>query len=126
MRVDRGRTKKLIVAFHFHAAESERAVLTGWNCEQCRRQGLEAKRRCGFLPEERRGPRRAVWARGSVATEECPKSLVTAESLEMLEKYFVWKFSGGGGLLEMRARETDAFLALDGELRRSRESGVRS
>ena len=123
MRVDRGRKKKLIVAFHFHAAGSERAGLTGWDCEQCRRQGLEKKRRCGFLPEERRGPPRTVWARGGVATEECPASLVTAESLEFLEKYFVWKLSGGSGLLETRAREADGFLALEGELKRSQDGG---
>jgi hypothetical protein len=84
---------------------------------------LEAKRRCGFLTEEQRGPRRAVWARGGVATEECPTSLVTAESLELLEKYFVWKLSGNVGLLEMRAREADGFLALDGEIRRSQNAG---
>jgi len=67
-----------------------------------------------------------VWARGGVATEECPTSLVTAESLELLEKYFVWKVSRGSGLLEMRAREADAFFTLEEELKKSRESGVRS
>ena len=61
-----------------------------------------------------------------MATEECPKSLVTAESLEWLEKFFVWKLSGGGGLLEMRAREAEAFVVIQGEVQRSQESAVRS
>ena len=54
-----------------------------------------------------------VWARGGAASEECPKSLVTAESLEFLEKYFVWKMPGGGSDGELTARETDAFLTLE-------------
>jgi hypothetical protein len=75
------------------------------------------------LPEEKRGPVRPVWARGRVATEECPRSLVTPASLELLEKYWVWKASGGA-LGELSAREADAVLLLESE--RSQESGVRS
>ena len=107
-----------------------------WKCDECRRQGLEQKRRCGWLPEEQRGPRRIVWARGRVAAEECPKSLVTPQSLEWIEKFFTWKFAGGGsdevarnpqranaarrGLCafdEMPARDADAFLILEREWR---------
>ena len=61
MRVERERKKKLIVAFHFLRADG---AIAGWKCEQCRRQGLEARRRCGFLPEAQRGAARVVWARG--------------------------------------------------------------
>jgi hypothetical protein len=61
-----------------------------------------------------------VWARGRVATEECPKSLVTPESLELLERFFVWRFSGGGQVSELPAREADAFMTLETE---SREAG---
>ena len=53
-----------------------------------------------------------VWARSGVATEECPRSLVTPESLEFLEKFLVWKRSGGA-MGELTAREADAFLTLE-------------
>jgi hypothetical protein len=123
VRVERGRAKKLIVAFHFYRAEGGRAGLAGWDCEQCRRQGLETKRRCGFLPAEKRAPRKLVWVRGKTGAEECPKSLVTPASLELLEKFFLWRASGSGGLDSMTAREAEAMLILQGELR-SQEPGA--
>jgi hypothetical protein len=64
-----------------------------------------------------RGPRRVVWVRGRVATEECPKSVVTPESVEWVERFFSWKFSGGGGFEELPARVADAFLILEKEWR---------
>ena len=83
----------------------------------CRKQGLETKRRCGFLPEEQRGPRRTVWVRGRVGIEECPKSAVTAKSLEWLEKFFAWKFAGGAGVTDLPAKDADAILTLEAEWR---------
>lgn len=112
MRDERGRAKKLIVAFHFY-----RTSQAGWRCDQCRRQGLDARRRCGFLAEEKRGPKKLVWMRGRVSTEECPKSLVTPASVELLERFFGWKFGGGGSVDALAAKEADAFLILEGELR---------
>ena len=115
MRVERGPAKKLIVAFHFLRGEGAR-----WECDGCRKQGLEARRRCGFVPEERRGARRIVWARGRASTEECPKSLVTAESIELLERFFSAKT---WGWKEPTAREADAFVALEQELRMEGANG---
>jgi hypothetical protein len=66
------------------------------------------------VPEERRGAKRIVWARGSASTEECPKSLITAESIELLERFFAWKL---WGWKDPAAREADAFLMLEQELR---------
>ena len=109
MRAERRPTKKLIVAFHFLRGDGSR-----WECDAGRKQGLEARRRCGFLPEEQRGARRIVWARGPASTDECPKSLMTAESIELLERYFAWKT---WGCKDLTAREADAFLALERELR---------
>ena len=59
-----------------------------------------------------------VWARGRVATEECPKSLVTPRSFEWIEKFLTWKFAGGGGSwTNWPARDADAFLILEREWR---------
>ena len=113
MRVERRPAKKLIVAFHFLRGEGAR-----WECDACRKHGLEARRRCGFLPEERRGAKRIVWARGPASTEECPKSLVTAESVELLERFFATRaWRGTWGWKDPTAREADAFMALEQELR---------
>jgi hypothetical protein len=109
VRADRRSTKKLVVAFHFLRGNGSR-----WECDACRKQGLEARRRCGFLPEERRGAKRIVWARGTASTEECPKSVVTAESIEFLERFFAVRT---WGWKDPTAREADAFLALEQELR---------
>ena len=112
MRAERGRTKKLIVAFHFLRGDGSR-----WECDACRKQGLEARRRCGFLPETPPGAKRIVWAHGRVIAEECPKSLVSAESIELLEKFFARRACGSSGWPDPTAREADAFLTLEAELR---------
>jgi len=97
----------------------------GWKCDACRRQGLEAARRCGWIAEERRGPRRIVWARGRAVSEECPTSLVTPQSIEWVERFLAWKVGGAGDLLQRGAREAEAFLLLEREVRESgdRRSG---
>ncbi len=69
---------------------------------------------------ERRGAKRIVWARGPASTEECPKSLMTAESIELLEKFFASKTWGWS---DPTGREADAFLALEQELRREGSNG---
>jgi hypothetical protein len=48
-------------------------------------------------------------------TEECPNSLVAPQSIEWVERFFAWKMSGGGTLLELPAKQADAFLALERE-----------
>jgi hypothetical protein len=60
-----------------------------------------------------------------VGTEECPKSLVTPQSLEWVEKFLTWKFSGSGAFDEMAARDADAFLILEREWRTGSEDGER-
>ena len=64
-----------------------------------------------------------VWVRGRTSTEECPKSLVTPASADLLEKFHVWKFAGGGTLMEMVAKEADAFLILEREWRAEEAEG---
>lgn len=122
MRFAGERKKKLIVAFHFVTANRQFAlnssVRSGWNCESCRRQGLEVKRRCGFLPDDRRGEPRIVWGHRQTQAEECPKSLVTGESLALLEEFFVRRRLGMQDSLELEARKVDAFLILRDEMER--------
>jgi hypothetical protein len=83
---------------------------------------LEQRRRCGFIAEEQRGAKRLVWARGRTATDECPKSAMTAASLELLESFFVWKRLGGVWR-EPTAREADAFMTLEEEWRTEAANG---
>lgn len=86
MSLVRGRAKKLIVAFHFH-----RSRQAGWKCDACRKSGLDGKRRCGYLPAERRGPLVTVWTGGGVGVTECPKPIVGSFSLMCLEGFFAMK-----------------------------------
>jgi hypothetical protein len=113
VRPERSRNKKLIVAFHFRFANR-----AGWNCDACRNNGLEKKRRCGFLPEKERGAPQLVWARKRAQAEECPKSMVTGASLALVEEFFVRRQLGMTDTLEMAARKVDAFVILRGEMER--------
>ena len=117
MRSERGRKKKLIVAFHFHQKHP-----AGWRCDDCRKQRLEASRRCGFLPQDRRGSERLVWIGPSIAISECPTSYVTAESLAFLEAFVAWSLSRDS-LTTFPARYADAIVALNSELRKARVDG---
>jgi hypothetical protein len=120
MWIERERKKKLIVAFHFLRGEGAGSNQAGWRCEQCRRQGLEVRRRCGFLQEAGRGAPRVVWARGGAVSEECPTSLVTPVSIEFVESYFAWKTVWRG---ELSAREAEAFVVLEREWRMEQTNG---
>ena len=116
MWVKRDRKKKLIVAFHFQF--SNRA---GWDCESCRRHGLDVKRRCGFLPDGKRPAPRVVWGRKQVQAEECPKSLVSGESLAFVEEFFVRRRLGIAYEANLPARTVDAFLILRDEMEREEQ-----
>jgi hypothetical protein len=118
VRAGRERKKKLTVAFHFQF--SNRA---GWNCDSCRQNGLETKRRCGFLPDEKRGEPRIVWGRKQTQSEECPKSFATGESLALVEEFFVRRRLGIGDSIDMEARKVDAFLILRDEMEREERDG---
>ena len=128
MRIDGERKKKLIVAFHFVTASQQSAGISGdragWNCANCREHGLEVKRRCGFLPEEQRGETRIVWGHRQTLTDECPKSLVTGESMALLEEFFVRRRLEIRDSLEMEARKVDAFLILRDEVEREERDGA--
>lgn len=113
MRSERGGKKKLIVAFHFQFANR-----AGWDCDTCRKNGLEKKRRCGFLADAGERPARLVWIRKRAQSEECPKSAITGESLSLLEEFFVRRRLGMTEGMETPARKVDAFLILREEMER--------
>jgi len=61
-----------------------------------------------------------VWARGPASATECPKSVTTPDSIELLEKFFA---SRAWGWKDPTAREADAFQALEEELRAEGSNG---
>ena len=119
MRDLRRRTKKLIVAFHFHLFSNQ----AGWKCDECRRSGLEVKRQCGWLPECDRGPGRVVWGRKEAALDTCPKSFITAQSVAWVEEFAVRRRLRQAWPVELGAREAEAFLILEAEWEAETEHG---
>jgi len=112
VRPESGRNKKLIVAFHFQFANE-----AAWKCDECRKAGLEQKRRCAWAGNTAEAGERIVWGRRQVGVTRCPRSIITAESLYLLDEFNLWKRSAGLPLREMPARVVDAILILDNETR---------
>jgi hypothetical protein len=121
VRVDGRRKKKLLVAFHFQFSNQ-----AGWKCDECWRKGLVQVRNCAFASEGRPAPKRPVWARRNIATTQCPKSIITAESLSMLEQFQIWRSFGSADIWAMNARLVEAFVLLGDELRQEMETIDRS
>jgi hypothetical protein len=69
---------------------------------------------------------RPVWARADVATETCPKSFITAESVGWVEEFLVRRRLGGMKLEELTARQVEAFLILEKALAREMKHGEHS
>ena len=73
------------------------------------------------MHEEHEANTKAVWARGEVFTTQCPKSLITAQSLHFLEQFRVWEGSGRGSLWSMAAKSAEALLVLEQAWRMERK-----
>ena len=56
-------------------------------------------------------------------TVQCPKSLITAQSLSMLEQFRIWKEFGGGTPWSLDARTAEAILVLEQALQVEIENG---
>ena len=108
MRADGAGKKKLIAAFHFQFTNQ-----AGWKCGDCRKQGLEQKRGCGRTPGTRPDPPRVVWTRKRFSLSECPRALISAQSLAYLEEFYVWRLTSRRDLLRLPARKAEAFLILE-------------
>ncbi len=79
----------------------------------CRRSGLEQGRRCGWLKLTWNDTGRLVWAKGTVGLQTCPKSYITAESLCLVEEFFVRRRLRVANSDELSARQVEAFLLLE-------------
>lgn len=64
-----------------------------------------------------------MWARGRAASEECPNSLIAPRSIEWVERFHAWKFTGGRELEQLSARDADAFLQMEEEMRTEANHG---
>lgn len=111
MRIDGRRSKKLRVAFHFQFSNP-----AAWRCDECRRNRLELKRRCGHVPEALESPPRVVWARGGASTTVCPKAYISGDSSAWLEAFGAWKRLGPTDPRKLSAREAHAMMLLEQEL----------
>jgi hypothetical protein len=94
-----------------------------WKCDCCRKSGLENDRRCGFRSDAAAGPERIVWARRRIATSECPVSYITAESLYLIEQYYVFRRFGSSNIHEAPSRWIEAFLLLEQEQAEEQKHG---
>jgi hypothetical protein len=75
-------------------------------------------RRCAWANGSAEPARHAVWARGEVFAMQCPKSLITVQSLKWLDEFNAWKTLGAVNLLNINAKTADAIALLDVEFRK--------
>lgn len=69
-------------------------------------------RKCAWLAAEAPPDERIVWVRGNVFSRQCPKSVITAESLGYLDLFAVWAQVGGTNIESSEAKTADALLTL--------------
>jgi hypothetical protein len=61
---------------------------------------------------------RIVWAGGGAMSTDCPVSMITGQSIALLEEYAAWKVLGGGSApRDLPAKVVDALQVLEVELR---------
>jgi hypothetical protein len=75
---------------------------------------LEKKRRCSWI--ESPDQKHVVWARANVRLNTCPKSYITAQSIEWLERYQVQRTFGFGDVMRLPARDVDAYCLIENEI----------
>jgi hypothetical protein len=67
--------------------------------------------------------RRPVWTRRKIVARQCPKSIITAQSLSFLEQFRFWKELGGDPG-QMDAKIADALLVIEREWRSENQHGT--
>jgi hypothetical protein len=58
-----------------------------------------------------------------VVSFHCPKSIITAQSLYLLEQFRIWKEFGAGAPWALEAKAADAILVLEEAWRRENNHG---
>jgi hypothetical protein len=53
----------------------------------------------------------------------CPKSIISAQSLELLERFGYWKAAGGGSLMNEDAKVADAIFFLNEQWLKEQDNG---
>ena len=76
------------------------------------------------MPPERQTSPHVVWARGRISTDECPKSLITAQSIGLVEEFLVWKRLHLSLPFDINVRQAEAFLILEEQLDLEKQSGA--
>jgi hypothetical protein len=89
----------------------------------CRKSGLEARRRCGWLNQPDDGTGSLVWARKRVSLRTCPRSYISAESQVLLEEFLVRRRLGAIDLADLSAKQVEAFVVLEKALVAERNDG---
>lgn len=89
-----------------------------WNCENCRKRGLERNRNCGWAVRKNEHRDRVVWFRRGVSSTECPKSAVTAQSTAWLEWFAILMELDSVDVENLAAKDAEAFAVLKQELRK--------
>ncbi|MDQ2776229.1 MAG: hypothetical protein M3Y57_15125 [Acidobacteriota bacterium] len=69
-------------------------------------------RHCAWVNVETPLDGRAVWGRDGVYSSQCPKSVITAATLNHLEQYAIWK-QFGGDPERLGAKAADAIVLLE-------------
>ena len=69
-------------------------------------------RNCAWLPEPV-SSNRVIWTRNGVFTHQCPKSIISSQSLMFIEHFRYWKRFGGGAPWQMDSKTAEALLLLD-------------
>jgi hypothetical protein len=69
------------------------------------------------------GAEKTVWVRGSVSATQCPKSILTPDSLRLLELFAAWKLTPAADLRDWPARDVDGLFVLEQEWRSLQNHG---
>jgi len=85
---------------------------------------MEITRRCGWAPDAQQTSPHVVWARGRISTDECPKSLITPQSIGWVEEFLVWKRLRLALSFDINVRQAEAFLILEEQLELEKQSAT--
>lgn len=80
-------------------------------------------RNCAWVNREPPEKAKVVWSRGEVFSVQCPKSIITAQSLYFLEQFVSWKQFGGYDLWSIEAKCADAFMVVEQAWQLENQSG---